>query len=189
MSEKWKPVPGFERYEVSDAGRVRSMFGRTHRRRTPKVLKARARGTTSQVGLVGADGKPRYREVGRLVLLAFVRPPLGDEVAWHKNGNGLDNRLANLEWISRAEAADRSQRKSFAHRVRGEDVAGAKLTEDQVREIYAAYRDRHANQRQLSECYGVHQTVVNEITKGRTWRHVTGGRRLKARYANYGKPA
>jgi hypothetical protein len=49
----------------------------------------------------------RHTYVGRIVLTLFDRSPDEDEVAWHKNGKKHDDRLANLEWVSRAEARAR----------------------------------------------------------------------------------
>jgi len=56
----------------------------------------------------------------------------------------------------------------------GERTFSAKLTEAQVRGIYASVG---ATQQELGEIHGVSVTTAADIRNGRTWKHVTGGRR------------
>ena len=55
----------------------------------------------------------------------------------------------------------------------GERNGYAKLTADQVREIYARYHAGGILQRELADEYGINQTNVSSITRGKRWRHVT----------------
>lgn len=57
---------------------------------------------------------------------------------------------------------------------RGERVAGARLTEEDVRAIRSAYipKSRHANQRALARRYGVDQGTIAQLLLRKTWRHV-----------------
>jgi hypothetical protein len=94
--ETWKPVPGTDgRYSVSDEGRVRGAFGR--------VLKAQLRADGRRVVDVWVGGVRSTRTVSQLVLEAFVGPRPADGEGRHKNGDPGDNRLANLQWGSKAE--------------------------------------------------------------------------------------
>jgi hypothetical protein len=52
---------------------------------------------------------------------------------------------------------------------RGEKSNVSKLSDDQVREIYAS----RAGQKLLAERYGVCQTNISAIQRGLTWAHVT----------------
>lgn len=108
--ECWRAVPGYQGfYEVSDAGRIRSLERRV---RGP-------RGSTQRCPGVFLSDKPdhygyhyvdlsrdrRRRRVGVhiLVLEAFVGPcPPGMECL-HGNGNSMDNRLCNLSWGTHGE--------------------------------------------------------------------------------------
>lgn len=54
----------------------------------------------------GADKKKNVR-IHRLVALAFVPNPEGKRVVHHKNGNKIDNRAFNLEWVTDKEHAER----------------------------------------------------------------------------------
>lgn len=95
--ETWLPIPGHDKYEVSDQGEVRSWKTATpHRRKTPRTLKqVTSRGGYKQVSPC-EKGENRTRDVHTLVLLAFVGEcPPGQQVR-HKNGDKTDNRLDNL---------------------------------------------------------------------------------------------
>lgn len=110
MEENWLPVPGYEFYEVSDQGRVRSL-DRTARSRwgTPKPVKGRELKQSNQgrylVVTLYSDGKPQMFTVHRLVLSAFVGTcPVGQECL-HFDDDGKNNRLENLRWGTPGENA------------------------------------------------------------------------------------
>lgn len=109
-TEEWRDVPGFEgRYQVSDAGRVRSLphrvrvvlRGRDATRLSPgRVLRP---GRTKSGHITVALGRGNSRPVHQLVLEAFVGPrPQGCEVL-HVNHKPADNRLENLRYGTRSE--------------------------------------------------------------------------------------
>lgn len=110
MEEKWLPVPGYEDYEVSDQGRVRSL-ARSVRSRwgTPKALKGRVLKQATQgryyvVTLYRASG-PKSCLVHRLVLLAFIGPCPNGQEGLHFDDDPTNNRLDNLRWGTRSENA------------------------------------------------------------------------------------
>jgi hypothetical protein len=64
--------------------------------------------------------------------------------------------------------------KGRCQRARGEESGGAKLTEDQVREIRRRYKRyaRTDSGPSLASEYGVHKTTIERIVKRKLWRHV-----------------
>lgn len=108
--ERWRPVPDWPGYEVSDLGRVRSLdrVVRTSagdKRYRGRVLRA-ARGTASPRAMVvlSRPGEQRSHYVATLVLAAFVGPrPSGGYDACHNNGDPTDDSLGNLRWDTHAE--------------------------------------------------------------------------------------
>lgn len=97
MAEQWRDVPGYEGlYQVSDMGRVRNRKRRRHLR--PSVKKS----GYAQVTL-SKDGVSAYYSIHRVVASAFLPNPGELPQVNHKNGDKLDNRLANLEWCSASE--------------------------------------------------------------------------------------
>lgn len=104
MTEMWLPIPGFDGYEVSDAGRVRSVPRTTVssrgvvKRYRGVVLRPAVRRSGHLHVLMRRGGRSETRVVHRLVMLAFVGPcPEGMEVC-HENGIPSDNRLENLRY-------------------------------------------------------------------------------------------
>lgn len=125
MAEQWRPVVEFEGlFEVSDAGRVRSVsriISATHqrprssiagtvlsqdytstRRLIGRVLKPKTKANGYLEVALRAQGRPQQMAyVHRLVLGAFVGPPSTiTHQAAHLSGRRHDNRLSNLAWVA-----------------------------------------------------------------------------------------
>ena len=89
-TEIWKDAPGFPGYQVSNAGRVRSLR---------RVLKQDCVKGYCRVRLYRKKTVNRVF-VHRLVALAFVPNPSGFQFINHKNETKDDNRPDNLEWCN-----------------------------------------------------------------------------------------
>ena len=88
---EWRIVPGFENYEISDLGQIRSKRG---------VLKP----------FLNPDGYPQVdlggnrRTIHRLVALVFLgEKPAPNLVVNHKDGVKTNNSVANLEYVTHSE--------------------------------------------------------------------------------------
>jgi hypothetical protein len=92
--ERWKPVVGFERFEVSNEGRVRSPSGR--------ILNARTSTGNYHVVTFNINGRKETRRIHRVVLEAFVGPAPEGTFGCHIDGNPANNRLSNLRWDTQA---------------------------------------------------------------------------------------
>lgn len=98
MKEEWRPVGGRLRgwdYEVSSLGRIRSSGG-------VKFL------TPGAGGYLQSHfchyGKSIVRQIHRVVAEAFMwPPPEGKTQVNHIDGDKTNNRLDNLEWVTRSE--------------------------------------------------------------------------------------
>lgn len=118
MSERWKDIDGFDGYQVSDKGRVRSFWERHHKAKgygaewriseNPSILSASDDGNGYlKVALTNHRDGCRYcRKIHRLVAEAFIPHSSSDDTVDHiisgKKGK-LDNSVENLRWVSRAE--------------------------------------------------------------------------------------
>lgn len=105
----WLPIPGYEGlYEVSDQGGVRSVDRiSTSPKRSPMKIKGRLIKLQPKNGYLVAglskDGIATDMYVHRLVLMAFVGPPLPGQEALHGNDIRNDNRLENLSWDTHSQ--------------------------------------------------------------------------------------
>lgn len=106
VEEIWKDVQGYEgEYQVSNLGRVKSLDKTVYVKNNNtavkhgKVLKARECQGYYYVCLSSKNIKKMCR-VHILVAKAFVQNFKNKKTVNHINGNKLDNRAENLEWLS-----------------------------------------------------------------------------------------
>jgi len=90
--------------------------------------------------------------------------PEGREIN-HINGIKSDNRLANLELVTRGENIAHAYRLGL-RRNDGEKNPRAKLTAAQVEEI----RSSSESQRAIARRYGISRTHVKDIRSGKSWK-------------------
>lgn len=101
IDEEWRDIDN-SNYEVSNYGRVRRKYKHNYR-----YLNTFRKGAV-QIIKLHINGKDKSYNVARLVVETFKRKLKEDEVAHHKNGIVSDNKLSNLEIITRREAGKRT---------------------------------------------------------------------------------
>lgn len=94
-TEQWRDIEGYENYQVSSLGGIRSCIG--GRIRLLKIQNNRGYGSIQ----LGAGGGTRY--LHKFVTEAFLGPcPEGMEVD-HIDGDRANNRIDNLRYLTHAE--------------------------------------------------------------------------------------
>ena len=167
--EKWLPVVGYEaHYEVSDAGRVRSLDrilqykdGRSGRYKGSLIA-----GTVDANGyvVVTLTNKAR-RHVHRLVAEAFLGLRETRTTVNHKNGKKADNRLSNLEWATYTEN-NRHARATGLQRQHGENCNLTKFSSHTARALKKVHERFGLNHKELAEIFGISTYHVGEILRG-----------------------
>lgn len=108
--EIWKRILN-SKYEISNYGRVKKFYKYKYR-----YLKTFRKGSI-QVIKLHIDGREKDYNVAKMVIEIFDRKVKAEEVVYHKNGIISDNRLSNLQIITRSEAGKKtgwqSHRKSI----------------------------------------------------------------------------
>jgi hypothetical protein len=164
MEEIWKPVVGFDGYEVSNLGRVRSW---KKIRKWWQILvlnvshKERPLTERRLVVTLRKSGKSITRAVHRLVLEAFIGPcPEGME-ARHVNDNDINNNiLSNLAWGTHDQnMADKINHGTYQY---GEMNPQAKLSDKQADEI----RVSTLSNKEAAATYGVSYSTIRQIRTG-----------------------
>lgn len=113
--EQWRDIPGYVGiYQVSNIGRIRTCEGKTTyterhgiRHWKQRIIKQKvcknAYGRKDARVVLWKDGKERTWLVARLVGLAWCCGYADGLTINHINGNPLDNRAENLEWVTLSE--------------------------------------------------------------------------------------
>lgn len=168
MSERWENIPGFERYQVSDHGRVRN--GRTGR-----ILRPGARNGYQSVSL-SREGRGHTFTIHRLVATAFIPNPNGLPYVLHGDDNPSNNHFKNLRWGNALDnARDRSSRgrsfkQNWTHCKNGHEFTtkNTYIRPDGHRQCRSCTANRHADRirRGLPEGDSRHGTKTGYFTWG-----------------------
>lgn len=124
---KLNTIKGFEMYSdiywVTKQGEVLSEYKNmkpVNKRITKPTKKSRNR--YYEVCLMTKEGKKKYTKIHRLVAIAFIPNPSNKPQVNHKDENGLNNDVKNLEWVTPKE----NSRYTNAKKVYCYDINGLK---------------------------------------------------------------
>lgn len=173
--EIWKKVSGFDQYEVSNLGRIRS-YNCAGKRKVRALLKPRILKLQIDIGGYYSVGIykneinahiRKVRKVHRLVLEAFVgKCPPGMECA-HLDGNPLNNKLDNLKWCSSKE--NNSHKKLHGTHRFGERHQSAKYSAKIVRAIRKMYDSKKTSATEISRIFNIGRRYVSKIASREIW--------------------
>lgn len=176
MQEEWRPIIGYDGYEISNLGRVRS-FRPINRcspaPNEPRMLAPFTKGRRKYLYCsLRKEGKLWSARVHHLVLEAFVGVCPEGLQGCHADDNQANNRIDNLYWGT--------QKQNVADKIRnGKQVRGslnhfASIDEQMVRTIKEALlRDPHRGSiGRISEATGVSRHIISNIKNGKSWLHI-----------------
>ena len=175
-NEFWKYVPNTEsRYLISNQGRLLTLKFKGSNK--PSIM----RPATNKKGylhtLIVCDGKLKPVTLHRLVAQTWIDNPLSKPQVNHINFIRTDNRVENLEWCTAKENtlhsynSGRINMPKGAPPMRGSKNGGAKLNEEQVREIRMKFKPRKYTREMLAKEYNVKASTIKDAIL-RSWKHV-----------------
>lgn len=166
-NERWKLIESIEDlsirgYEISDCGRVRDKKGQL------KAIKDNGNGYK----LIGVKlaGKTRNFYIHRLVVAEWCGGFPGERTQTrHLDGNRANNHFSNL--MAGTVVENEADKERHGRRLQGEDCAHAKLTEDDVINIFNLYGSG-TKPRTIAESFGINRDYVRLIVNRKRWAHV-----------------
>lgn len=157
--EEWRPVDGYEGiYIVSSLGRFASVRnGKFKLRKTPPD------GNGYCTVSLSKNGVHRGSKFHTLVAVAFLGR--SDLNVNHKNGIKDDNRVSNLEWVTRSQNIQHAIKNGLLPT--GENAFQAKLTNIQADRIKSSKQSTSS----LMAKYSVSRSLVNMLRRGEARKH------------------
>lgn len=176
--EIWRPIPKLEEsFEVSNFSRVRN-------KNTGTILSPQKTGSKYLFFML-YDKKTKIRVkkyLHRLVALCFVpNPYMCDEVN-HIDGDKMNNKADNLEWVTPAQNQQHAIRTGLRNTyfkvgdTNGEKNPSAKLTWQKVDEIRAWYAKKYRTTKDLEDKgkeYEVSYRTILDVVKEKKWKTET----------------
>lgn len=134
--EVWKPIEGYEGYEVSNLGRVKSLsYNKTGK---PRLLKGHINKDGYCSIHLSRESNRKYIGRSRLVAEAFIPNPEGKPCVDHINANRTDDRADNLRWCTVKE----NNGFPLARENKRKALLGHKISEKTRRAIIASNKRR-----------------------------------------------
>jgi len=162
--EIWKPIKGYDRYEVSTHGRVRSFCSGQAKLIKPGILN---RGYP-YVGLTcSATKKRKSVTIHRLVALTHIPNPKNKATVNHKDGEKLNNHVDNLEWMTNVENVRHGHAEGIRTGKRGEVCNFTKIDEFKALTIHTLLP--HWSQYKIADHYGLKQASISCMKHGKSW--------------------
>ncbi|MBU1173702.1 MAG: HNH endonuclease [Proteobacteria bacterium] len=164
--EEWRAAFGHDDwYDVSNMGRIRRTAGGGGAT-IGRVLKQSVTNTGYYRVCLCINTKRSYEAVHRIVLSSFLGAcPDGKQVN-HIDGDKSNNRLENLEYVTRSE----NIRHSFDNGTRsqqGEKNTQSKLTEKHIHEIRQLLGKE--TQETIAAKFNVTRQTISKVATGATW--------------------
>lgn len=110
----------------------------------------------------------------RIVATLFIPNPDNKPEINHIDGNKLNNCVSNLEWCTRSENVTHAIRTGLMERKHGEQHPNSKLKDSDIVYIRGHYKrgDVTYDDKALAIKFGVDQSTISDIVRGKTWKHI-----------------
>lgn len=167
MKEIWKTILGYEDYEISNLGRVKS-HKKWNDKNKERILKPKIESSGYLRICLCKNNKTKFFYIHRLVMISFVGKinlPVN-----HKDGNKNNNKLKNLEFVTPSKNMKHAF-KIGLHNLRGERNTQSKLKGHQVIKIRKMYNTGNYYQKDIAKIFNVDRKTISDITLYKSWNY------------------
>lgn len=164
--EVWKDIEGYSGYLISSNGNVKSL-------KTNRLLKSHRHPITGYPHLtINKTDSDLFKTVlvHRLVAKFFIPNPENKPQVNHKNCIKTDNRVENLEWVTKKENCEHAAINNLYRQ--GVQHHFTKLTPEEVKEIRWLYKQGGITQKSLGKTFGVTKAAIRFIIIRKNWKSV-----------------
>ena len=172
MNEEWKPIKGLEsKYMVSSFGRVKSIGRFVATKNGDRFYRGRLlKLQIHNQGYLSIKLGGYYQSlVHRLVSIAFIENPENLEFINHKDGEKKNNKINNLEWVTRQENEKHAFETGLKNSTGSHNVM-AKINESDAIIIFS--KKGLESLIKLSIEYNVCKDTISRIWHKKTWKHI-----------------
>jgi hypothetical protein len=177
MQEIWKDIKGYEGcYQVSNYGRVKSLprkinarWGEGHNIKG-RIMSQRLTHNGYLVCSLRNGNIQKTYKVHRLVGEVFVENGKNYPQINHKDGNKLNNKPTNLEWVTPKQNTKHAFDTNLRNPPKGKSHHNARLTEKDVLEIRK--NQNGLTHRELSVLYNISSKYISELVTFKKWKHI-----------------
>ena len=177
MVEIWKEIKDTNKlYFVSNLGNVKSF-----KNGKEKILSKNINNSGYALVHIIVNGVHKNCTIHRLSALSFLLNPNNHPEVDHKDEDKSNNKLSNLQWISKkdhniksydARVAANKKVNTGHTRTRGEGSGTSKLKNADVLRIRELYSNEEYNKADLSRMYNVSFMCITKIIRRDTWFHI-----------------
>ena len=157
LKEEWKEYNG---YQVSNFGKVINKSG--------KVLSTKPDKHGYICTSITDYGGSRIKGMHRIVAIVFIPNPNNLPEVNHIDGVKSNNRVDNLEWVTKKENQQHEVR--VLKQRNGEKNCKNKLKKEEVIEIYNLCKEGKLLYKEIAKIYGVIPEQIHRIAKGVNWK-------------------
>lgn len=184
--EVWKEIEGLNgRYSVSNLGRIKCngyyvCAGKNNIGK--RLIRERILKPQNHPAGYKSYSFPKFKTttIHRIVAKAFIDNPLNKEFVNHINGIKHDNRVENLEWVTRQENEDHAFNTGLKNR-----ITSSVLNEEKV--LYILDNCHEKSTKELSNKFNISPATVNRVIQRVIWSHVEYNKPLTPKQG-YWKP-
>lgn len=164
-----KQIPFAKDYYLDEDGNIYSCKRGWNKKKLSPSIDYRA-GGYYRLKIIMDSGDKVSMFIHRLVALTYLPNPENKEEVNHIDGDKLNNKLSNLEWVTKKENM------LHAHKLKLRDNTGEGnprkiLSEEEVLEIYNKCYEG-ARVCDLAEEYAVSRPTISDIKAKRNWQHI-----------------
>jgi hypothetical protein len=108
----------------------------------------------------------------RLVAECYIPNPENKPQVNHINGNKLDNRIVNLEWVTNQE--NRNHAVENGLHPKGEQMGNSKFTEEDIKWIRQNYIPNHHQfgMSAIARKFNTYASTIHKIIHRTRWKHI-----------------